>query len=119
MRRWLPLVAEMKLATLRKQPTRMFRRFTDRARQAVQFAQEEARLGGHTYVGTEHLLLGLLSESEGVAAKALGSLGISRDAVRAQVEELIGHGEASPAGHLPFTPPAKKAPTPSGTSTIA
>jgi hypothetical protein len=109
MRRWLPLVAEMKLATLRKQPTGMFRRFTDRARRAVQLAQEEARLLNHNYVGTEHLLLGLLSEGEGVAAKALASLGISLEAVRAQVEELIGHGQSAPAGHLPFTPRAKKA----------
>jgi prophage maintenance system killer protein len=109
MRRWLPLVAEMKLATLRKQPTGMFRRFTDRARRAVQLAQEEARLLNHNYVGTEHLLLGLLGEGEGVAAEALGSLGISLEAVRAQVEELIGHGQSAPAGHIPFTPRAKKA----------
>jgi prophage maintenance system killer protein len=109
MRRWLPLVAEMKLATLRKQPTGMFRRFTDRARRVVQLAQEEARLLNHNYVGTEHLLLGLLGEGEGVAAKALESLGVSLGAVRAQVEELIGHGQSAPAGHLPFTPRAKKA----------
>ena len=109
MRRWLPLVAEMKLATLRRQPTGMFRRFTDRARRAVQLAQEQARLLNHNYVGTEHLLLGLLSEGEGVAAKALASLGISLEAVRAQVEELIGHGPSAPAGHIPFTPRAKKA----------
>jgi prophage maintenance system killer protein len=109
MRRWLPLVAEMKLATLRKQPTGMFRRFTDRARGVVQLAQEEARLLNHHYVGTEHLLLGLLREGEGVAAKALASLGISLEAVRAQVEELIGHGQSTPAGPIPFTPRAKKA----------
>ena len=109
MRRWLPLVAEMKLATLRKQPAGMFRRFTDRARRAVQLAQEQARHLNHHYVGTEHLLLGLLSEGEGVAAKALESLGISLEAVRAQVEELIGHGQSIPAGHIPFTPRAKKA----------
>jgi prophage maintenance system killer protein len=109
MRRWLPLVAEMKLATLRKQPAGMFRRFTDRARRAVQLAQEQARHLNHHYVGTEHLLLGLLSEGEGVAAKALASLGISLEAVRAQVEELIGHGQSIPAGHIPFTPRAKKA----------
>jgi ATP-dependent Clp protease ATP-binding subunit ClpA len=109
MRRWLPLVAEMKLATLRKQPTGMFRRFTDRARRAVHLAQEQARLLDHNYVGTEHLLLGLLDEGEGVAAKALASLGISLEAVRAQVEELIGHGHSTPAGHIPFTPRAKKA----------
>jgi prophage maintenance system killer protein len=105
MRRWLPLVS----VKLRARPRGMFRRFTDRARRAVQLAQEEARLLNHNYVGTEHLLLGLLREGEGVAAKALGSLGISIEAVRAQVEELIGHGESAPAGHLPFTPRAKKA----------
>jgi prophage maintenance system killer protein len=105
MRRWLPLVS----VKLRARPGGMFRRFTDRARRAVQLAQEEARLLNHNYVGTEHLLLGLLREGEGVAAKALESLGISREAVRAQVEELIGHGESAPAGHLPFTPRAKKA----------
>ena len=110
MRRWRPLVAvEMKMATLRKQPTGMFRRFTDRARRAVQLAQEQAQLLNHNYVGTEHLLLGLLGEGEGVAAKALESLGISLEAVRAQVEELIGHGQSAPAGHIPFTPRAKQA----------
>jgi prophage maintenance system killer protein len=109
MRRWLPLVAEMKLATLRKQPTGMFRRFTDRARQAVQLAQQQARHLDHNYVGTEHLLLGLLDEGEGVAATALESFGISLEAVRAQVEELIGHGPSTPAAHIPFTPRAKKA----------
>jgi prophage maintenance system killer protein len=109
MRRWLPLVAEMKLAALRKQPAGMFRRFTDRARRAVQLAQEEARRLRRNYVGTEHLLLGLLGEGEGVAAKALESLGISLEAVRGQVEELIGHGQSAPAGHIPFTPRAKKA----------
>jgi prophage maintenance system killer protein len=110
MQRWRPLtVVRMKMATMRKQPTGMFRRFTDRARRAVQLAQEEAQLLNHNYVGTEHLLLGLLGEGEGVAAKALESLGISLEAVRAQVEELIGHGQSAPAGHIPFTPRAKKA----------
>jgi prophage maintenance system killer protein len=104
MRRWLPLVS----VKMRARPRGMFRRFTERARRAVQLAQEEARLLNHNYIGTEHLLLGLLGEGEGVAAKALESLGISMEAVRAQVEELIGHGESAPAGHLPFTPRAKK-----------
>ncbi len=110
MRRWLPLVVEMKLATLRKQRLGMFRRFTDRARRAVQIAGEEARLLKHNYVGTEHLLLGLLGEGEGVAAKALESLGVSLEAVRAQVEELIGHGQSAPAGDIPFTPPGQEGP---------
>src|SRR6187401_1840514 len=71
----------------------MFERFTDRARRVVVLAQEEARLLNHNYIGTEHILLGLIHEGEGVAAKALESLGISLEAVRAQVEEIIGEGE--------------------------
>lgn len=86
----------------------MFERFTDRARRVVVLAQEEARLLNHNYIGTEHILLGLIHEGEGVAAKALESMGISRDAVRAQVEEIIGHGGSAPQGHIPFTPRAKK-----------
>ena len=86
----------------------MFERFTDRARRVVVLAQEEARLLNHNYIGTEHILLGLIHEGEGVAAKALESLGISLEAVRAQVEEIIGHGGQSPSGHIPFTPRAKK-----------
>ncbi len=86
----------------------MFERFTDRARRVVVLAQEEARLLNHNYIGTEHILLGLIHEGEGVAAKALESMGISRDAVRAQVEEIIGHGGSAPSGHIPFTPRAKK-----------
>ena len=86
----------------------MFERFTDRARRVVVLAQEEARLLNHNYIGTEHILLGLIHEGEGVAAKALESLGISLEAVRAQVEEIIGHGGAAPSGHIPFTPRAKK-----------
>ena len=86
----------------------MFERFTDRARRAVVLAQEEARMLNHNYIGTEHLMLGLLGEGEGVAAKALESLGISLDAVRAQVEEIIGQGQQAPSGHIPFTPRAKK-----------
>ena len=86
----------------------MFERFTDRARRVVVLAQEEARLLNHNYIGTEHILLGLIHEGEGVAAKALESLGISLEAVRAQVEEIIGHGGTAPSGHIPFTPRAKK-----------
>jgi ATP-dependent Clp protease ATP-binding subunit ClpC len=86
----------------------MFERFTDRARRVVVLAQEEARLLKHNYIGTEHILLGLIHEGEGVAAKALESLGISLEAVRTQVEEIIGQGQQSPSGHIPFTPRAKK-----------
>jgi ATP-dependent Clp protease ATP-binding subunit ClpC len=86
----------------------LFERFTDRARRVVVLAQEEARLLNHSYIGTEHILLGLIHEGEGVAAKALESLGISLEAVRAQVEEIIGQGGSSPSGHIPFTPRAKK-----------
>jgi ATP-dependent Clp protease ATP-binding subunit ClpC len=86
----------------------LFERFTDRARRVVVLAQEEARLLNHNYIGTEHILLGLIHEGEGVAAKALESLSISLEAVRAQVEEMIGQGGSSPSGHIPFTPRAKK-----------
>ncbi len=86
----------------------MFERFTDRARRVVVLAQEEARLLNHNYIGTEHILLGLIHEGEGVAAKALESLGISLESVRGQVEEIIGQGGNSPSGHIPFTPRAKK-----------
>ncbi|MXV88272.1 MAG: ATP-dependent Clp protease ATP-binding subunit [Acidimicrobiales bacterium] len=86
----------------------MFERFTDRARRVVVLAQEEARLLNHNYIGTEHILLGLIHEGEGVAAQALESLGISLEAVRSQVEEIIGQGSSSPSGHIPFTPRAKK-----------
>ena len=108
MRGWLPLAEKIRMATMRTQPKGMFQRFTDRARRAVHLAQEEARLLRHNYVGTEHLLLGLLYEGEGVAATALDSLGISLEAVRAQVEEIIGRGPTTPTGHIPFTPRAKK-----------
>ena len=81
----------------------MFERFTDRARRVVVLAQEEARLLNHNYIGTEHILLGLIHEGEGVAAKALESMGISLDAVRGQVEEIIGQGQQAPSGHIPFT----------------
>ncbi len=86
----------------------MFERFTDRARRVVVLAQEEARMLNHNYIGTEHILLGLIHEGEGVAAKALESLGISLDAVREQVQEIIGQGQQAPSGHIPFTPRAKK-----------
>ena len=86
----------------------MFERFTDRARRVVVLAQEEARMLNHNYIGTEHILLGLIHEGEGVAAKGLESLGISLEAVRSQVEEIIGQGQQAPSGHIPFTPRAKK-----------
>ncbi|QDG65468.1 ATP-dependent Clp protease ATP-binding subunit [Pseudarthrobacter sp. NIBRBAC000502772] len=86
----------------------MFERFTDRARRVVVLAQEEARMLNHNYIGTEHILLGLIHEGEGVAAKALESLSISLDGVREQVQEIIGQGQQAPSGHIPFTPRAKK-----------
>ncbi|MBX3104695.1 MAG: ATP-dependent Clp protease ATP-binding subunit [Cryobacterium sp.] len=86
----------------------MFERFTDRARRVIVLAQEEAKMLNHNYIGTEHLLLGLIHEGEGAAAKALESLGISLDAVREQVQDTIGQGQQQPTGHIPFTPRAKK-----------
>ncbi|HEX2027132.1 MAG TPA: ATP-dependent Clp protease ATP-binding subunit [Nitriliruptorales bacterium] len=86
----------------------MFERFTDRARRVVVLAQEEARMLNHNYIGTEHILLGLIHEGEGVAAKALESMSISLQAVRDQVQEIIGRGQTAPSGHIPFTPRAKK-----------
>jgi ATP-dependent Clp protease ATP-binding subunit ClpC len=86
----------------------MFERFTERARRVVVLAQEESRLLSHNYIGTEHLLLGLLAEREGVAARALESLNVTLDAAREQVEEIIGPGQQQPHGHIPFTPRAKK-----------
>ena len=86
----------------------MFERFTDRARRVVVLAQEEARMLNHNYIGTEHLLLGLVHEGEGVAARALESLGVSLEAVRQQVEEIIGQGQQAASAHIPFTPRAKK-----------
>jgi ATP-dependent Clp protease ATP-binding subunit ClpA len=86
----------------------MFERFTDRARRVIVLAQEEARLLNHNYIGTEHLLLGLAHEGQGVAAKALELLGIRVEGLRSQVEQVIGQGQRAPTGHIPFTPRAKK-----------
>jgi ATP-dependent Clp protease ATP-binding subunit ClpA len=86
----------------------MFERFSDRARRVIVLSQEEARLLNHNYIGTEHILLGLIAETEGVAARALVSLGVKLDTVRHEVEEIIGQGGSPPSGHIPFTPRAKK-----------
>ena len=86
----------------------MFERFSQRARRVVVLAQEEARMLDHDYIGTGHILLGLIREGEGVAGRALESLGISLEAVRQQVEQIIGRGQQAPSGHIPFTPRAKK-----------
>jgi ATP-dependent Clp protease ATP-binding subunit ClpC len=88
--------------------TAMFERFTDRGRRVVVYAQEEARALDHNYIGTEHILLGLVHEGKGVGAKALESLGIGLETVRQRVEETIGHGQYASTGHIPFTPRAKK-----------
>ncbi|MCW1073479.1 ATP-dependent Clp protease ATP-binding subunit ClpC, partial [Streptococcus anginosus] len=86
----------------------MFERFTDRARRVIVLAQEEARNLKHNYLGTEHILLGLIREGEGVAAKALEALGVTLESVRTQVIDIIGEGQEPPSGHIPFTPRAKK-----------
>lgn len=86
----------------------MFERFTDRARRVIVLSQENARKLNHNYIGTEHLLLGLVHEGEGIAAKALVSLGVVLEGVRQEVEEVIGQGQQAPSGHIPFTPRAKK-----------
>ena len=86
----------------------MFDRFTDGARQVVVLAQDQARKGNHNFIGTDDLLLGLIEEGEGVAAKALESLGVSLAAVRQQAAEMIGQGQDSPPEHIPFTPRAKQ-----------
>jgi len=103
-----PLAERIKKATMRRQPRGMFQRFTDRARRVVVLAEEEARLLRHNSVGTEHLLLGLLHEGGGVAARALESLGVNREEVRQQVEQIIGRGQQAPGGHVLFAPRAKK-----------
>src|SRR6187401_2425889 len=100
--------AEVRHMAPRPEEWMMFERFTDRARRVVVLAQEEAKMLNHNYIGTEHILLGLIHEGEGVAAKALESLGISLDGVREQVQEIIGQGQQAPSGHIPFTPRAKK-----------
>jgi hypothetical protein len=86
----------------------MFERFSDKARRSVVLAQEEARRLNHNYIGTEHILLGLLHEGEGIAAESLRSLGLSLEAARAKVDQIVGHGDEPPSGHIPFTPRAKK-----------
>jgi prophage maintenance system killer protein len=106
----LPLAERIRKATMRKQPTGRFQRFTDRARRVVYLAGEEARLLGHGYIGTEHLLLGLVDEGEGVAARALEALGVSLEEVRRRVIGITGHGHGqdTPVGATPFTPQAKR-----------
>jgi ATP-dependent Clp protease ATP-binding subunit ClpC len=86
----------------------MFERFTERARRVVVHAQEEARELNHNYIGTEHLLLGLMREPESIAARALRELEISQEAAREQVIQIVGRGKKEPSGHIPFTPRAKK-----------
>lgn len=86
----------------------MFERFTERARRVIVLGQEEARKLNHNYIGTEHLLLGLVHDGQGVSAEALASLGIELEGVRAQVVQTIGRGQLAPSGHIPFTPRAKK-----------
>jgi ATP-dependent Clp protease ATP-binding subunit ClpA len=86
----------------------MFERFTERSRRVVVMAQEEARMLDHSYIGTEHLLLGLLHERDGIAAQAIESAGLTLDGARAEVEAIIGRGGSAPTGHIPFTPRAKK-----------
>jgi prophage maintenance system killer protein len=108
MRQRRPLAEKIKMATMRTPPRGMFHRLTDRARRAVHLAREEALLLRHDQVGTEHLLLGLLYEGEGVAAHVLESLGISPQDVRGQVDEIIGPGQSAPRGDIPFTPAARR-----------
>jgi ATP-dependent Clp protease ATP-binding subunit ClpC len=86
----------------------VFERFTERARQVVVLAQEEARALAHNYIGTEHLLLGLLREEEGIAARTLESLGVTIEEVRAQVARIVGQGDVAETGQIPFTPRAKR-----------
>ena len=104
----LPLAERIKQATMRTRPKGRFARFTDRARRVLVLAQDEARERGHGFVGTEHFLLGLLAEEEGVAALVLGSLGISLEETRDRVEEIAGRGQEAPPAHIPFTLPARQ-----------
>jgi prophage maintenance system killer protein len=104
----LPLAERIRKATTRRQPTGPLRRFTDEARRSVQFAGEEARLLRHNYVGTEHLLLGLVAEEEGLAAQALKSLGLSLAEIRHQVTEIATPGQHAPSHQVPFTPQARR-----------
>jgi len=104
----LPLAERIRKATTRRQPTGPLRRFTDEARQSVQIAGEEARLLRHSYVGTEHLLLGLVAEEEGLAAQALKSLGLSLAEIRHQVTEIATPGQDAPSHQFPFTPQARR-----------
>ena len=86
----------------------MFERFTPPSRRVVVLAQEEARMLDHNYIGSEHILLGLIHEGEGIAARAIVSLGLTLEMAREQVRERVGMGKQAPTGHIPFTPPAKK-----------
>src|SRR5689334_10040163 len=86
----------------------MFERFTDRARRVVVLAQEESRLLNHSYIGTEHILLGLVHEEDGVAAQALADSNVSLTSARNAVEGIVGRGDGMPSGHIPFRPRAKK-----------
>ncbi len=86
----------------------MFQRFNDGARRVVVHAQEEARLLNHNYIGTEHILLGIARDDEGIAVEALDALDLRLAAIRRQVEQIIGRGAMPPSGHIPFTPRAKK-----------
>jgi len=86
----------------------MFERFTDGARRSIVYAQEEARSHDHDYIGTEHMLLGIVHEPDGAAALTLTSCGVSLDGLRAGIDEIIGRGDRNPSGHIPFTPRVKK-----------
>jgi ATP-dependent Clp protease ATP-binding subunit ClpC len=98
--------SQVLLSSARRQG--MFQRFTDRARRVVVQAQEEARMLNHSFIGTEHILLALIDDGNGAGVRALESLGIGLDAVRQQVEEIIGQGQYTSSTHIPFTPRAKR-----------